>query len=178
VKAEEMPRVTDKDADCRVYTFKEGLLSAVAHDLEIRVERFSLEWDEARTRVEASWDPTSLRVLHAMKDGVPNPSALSDRDKAKIESNIQGEVLEVKRFGTIRFVSSSVAPEGDGFRVRGTLELHGRKREIDARLVREGDRVATEVVLDQPEFGITPYRAMMGTLRIKSEVRVRISVPA
>jgi hypothetical protein len=34
------------------------------------------------------------------------------------------------------------------------------------------------VVLNQPEFGITPYRAMMGTLRIKPEVRVRISVPA
>lgn len=173
-----MPRITDKDADCRVHTFKEGLLSAVAHDLEIRVERFSLEWDEARTRVEASWDPASLRVLHAMKDGAPNPSALSDRDKAKIESNIQGEVLEVKRFGTIRFVSSVVAPEGDGFRVRGMLELHGRQREIEARVVREGDRYTTDVVLEQPEFGITPYRAMMGTLRIKPEVRVRISVPA
>jgi hypothetical protein len=133
-----MPRITDKDADCRVYTFKEGLLSAVAHDLEIRVERCSLEWDEEKTRLEASWEPTSLRVLHAMKDGTPNPGALSERDKAKIESNIQGEVLEANRYGAIRFVSSSIAPEGDGFRVRGTLELHGKKRDIEASVVREG----------------------------------------
>lgn len=173
-----MPRVTENDADSRVYTFKEGLLSLVAHDLELRVERFWLEWDEARTRVEGSWEGASLRVLHAMKEGTPNPSALSSRDKAKIESNIQDDVLEVKRFSAIRFVSSMVAPDGEGFVVRGTLELHGKKREVEARVVREGERYVSEVVLDQEEFGITPYRAMMGTLRIKSEVRVRISVPA
>lgn len=172
-----MPRATEKDAECRVYTFKEGLLSAVAHDLELRVERFWLEWDEARTRIEGSFDGASLRVLHAMKEGAPNPSALSSRDKTKIESNIADDVLEVKRFSAIRFVSSTVVPEGEGFVVRGTLELHGQKREIEARVVREGERYVSEVVLDQEAFGITPYRAMMGTLRIKPDVRVRVSVP-
>ena len=52
--ARTMPRSTQDDARCTVYTFKEGLLSAIAHDLEIAVERFSIEWDDARTRIEAS----------------------------------------------------------------------------------------------------------------------------
>jgi polyisoprenoid-binding protein YceI len=173
-----MPRFTGADADCRVFTFKEGLLSAVAHDLEIRVQRFHVEWDDARTRVEGSWDPTSLRVLHALKDGAPSPSSLSDRDKQKIESNIADEVLETRRFPDVRFTSSAIEADGEGWTVRGTLALHGATREITARVAREGDRWVSEVTLQQPDFGITPYRAMMGTLRVKPEVRVRIAVPA
>src|SRR4051812_4209200 len=36
-------RIDPASAECLVYTFKEGLLSAVAHDLKIRVERFEIE---------------------------------------------------------------------------------------------------------------------------------------
>ncbi|MDQ3038041.1 MAG: YceI family protein [Myxococcota bacterium] len=173
-----MPRFTQDDAECRVFTFKEGLLSAMAHDLEIEVARFSVEVDEGRTRVEGTWDPASLRVLHACKDGAPSPGSLSDRDKKKIESNIASDVLEVSRWREIRFTSSAVEASGEALVVRGALELHGRRCEIEARVAREGDRWVTEVTLHQPDFGITPYSAMMGTLRIKPEVRVRIAVPA
>lgn len=173
-----MPRCTQEDAECRVFTFKEGLLSAVAHDLEIGVGRFHLEWDDARTRVEGRWEAESLRVMHAQKGGVPSPGALSDRDRKKIESNIQDEVLETRRFPEVRFTSSAIEAKGEGWVVRGTLELHGRSREIAATVSREGERWVTEVTLHQPDFGITPYSAMMGTLRIKPEVRVRIAVPA
>lgn len=170
-----MPRVTQDDAECRVFTFKEGILSAIAHDLEIRVGRFHVEWDDARTKVEGSFDPRSLEVLHAMKDGAPNHGALSDRDKRKIESNVQSDVLETKRHGgEIRFTSSAIETRGDAFVVRGTLELHGARREISVDVRREGEHWVAESKLHQPDFGITPYRAMMGTLRIEPDVRVRI----
>ena len=173
-----MPRFTNEEADCRVYTFKEGLLSAMAHDLEIRVERFHVEWDDERTRIEARFDPRSLRVVHAMKDGAPNPGALSDRDKKKIESNIEGEVLETGRHPEIRFVSSGIEQQADAFIVHGMLDLHGRSRSVHVRVVREGARWIANATLHQPDFGITPYTAMMGTLRIQPEVKVRLSAPA
>lgn len=173
-----MPRFTQGDAECRVFTFKEGLLSAIAHDLEIAVERFSIDVDEGRTKIDGTWDATSLRVLHAQKDGAPSPGSLSDRDKQKIESNIASDVLETSRWREIRFTSSAIEQLGEAFVVRGTLELHGRSRAIEARVTREGGRWITEVTLHQPDFGITPYSAMMGTLRIKPEVRVRVAVPA
>jgi hypothetical protein len=43
---------------------------------------------------------------------------------------------------------------------------------------REGERLATSVRLHQPDFGIAPYRAMLGALRVKADVVVRASVPA
>lgn len=171
-----MPRSTEADARCTVFTFKEGLLSAIAHDLEIAVERFHVEWDEAR--LEARFDPTSLRVRHALKEGAPNPSALSDRDRRKIEGNIQGEVLEAARHRDIAFSAGELRVEGDRATVKGTLSLHGRTRVIEVRARREGSRWIADVTLHQPDFGITPYTAMMGTLRIKPDVRVRIELPA
>ena len=33
-----------------------------------------------------------------------------------------------------------------------------------------------ELKLNQPDFGITPYRAMLGTLKIQPEVTIRITV--
>lgn len=173
-----MPRFTQDDAECRVFTFKEGLLSAIAHDLEIAVDRFHVEWDDARARIEARFDATSLRVLHAMKDGAPSPSSLGDRDKKKIESNIQSDVLETKRHPGVVFTSSAIEPAGDGFVVRGALALHGHTRDVQVRVAKEGGRWVATATLHQPDFGITPYSAMMGTLRIQPDVRVRLSTPA
>lgn len=173
-----MPHFTQKDADCRVYTFKDGLLSAIAHDLEIRLERFQIEWDDARTKIEARFELPSLRVAHAMKDGAPNASALSDRDKRKIESNMHEEVLEARRHPEAKFVSTEIEQRDGRTMVRGTLELHGRTSRVEAEVRREGERWVGEATLHQPDFGITPYSAMMGTLRIKPDVRVKISAPA
>ena len=113
-----------------------------------------------------------------MKDGVPNPSALSDRDKRKIESTIQDDVLETRRHPEIRFTSTDVRVEGDTATIRGTLALHGRTKPLEVRARKEGAKWIAETTLHQPDFGITPYTAMMGTLRIKPDVRVRIELPA
>lgn len=164
----------ERTARCRIYTYKEGLLSAVAHDLEIEVGRFRIERDERS--LKATFDARSLRVLHAVSDGRPRPDALSARDRDKIEGNIAGEVLDVRRHPEVRFTAAIAGePEGE---LRGTLELHGRSREVRVALHREGERWIGEATLHQPDFGITPYSAMLGTLRIKPDVRVRIEVPS
>lgn len=173
-----MTTISERDGEVRIFTFKEGLLSAVAHDLEIAVERFSLTWDDARTKVSATFDTKSLRVLHPVVHGRPSPGALSARDLAKIESNIGSDVLHPSRHPEARFESSSITPDGDGFAIRGALTLEGRTNDVTASVRREGARYVTELVLDQPRWGITPYSAMMGTLKIKPEIRVRVSVPA
>jgi polyisoprenoid-binding protein YceI len=154
-------------AECVVFTYKDGLLSPIAHDLELRVERFTLE--ATPTAVSARFDPTSLRVM--------KPASLSAKDRRTIEETIVGEVLQARRFPEIRFESSSVTADGDGHRVSGLLTLHGRSKTIDARVRREGDRWVCELVLHQPDFGIRPYTAMLGTLKIKPDVRIRITSP-
>jgi polyisoprenoid-binding protein YceI len=172
-----MPTVDEKQgAEARVFTFKEGLLSAVAHDLEIAVERLRIEWTDRQ--VTATFDLRSLRVLHAVVAGRPAPGALSAHDLRKIEQTIAADVLRTESHPEARFQTSSVTPSGSGFELRGTLTLVGHSEESSATIRREGTRYTTELVLDQRRFGITPYSAMLGTLKLKPDVRVHVSVPA
>jgi hypothetical protein len=161
----------ESSAECDVFTFKEGILSAVAHDLRIRVTRFSIETDGA-TFVKGTFEPRSLRVMCARRGEIDDPRALSDDDKRTIEGNIVREVLGPSE---ITFASSDVAREEGRVRVRGDLTIAGRTRSIAFTTRAEEGREIAEVTIHQPDFGITPYRAMLGTLRVQADVRVRVA---
>lgn len=172
-----MARYDASNAQCLVFTYKEGLMSAVAHDLKLRVTRWSLEVDADQGTAVGDFDPTSLRLVNAMKDGRDNPSAFG-LDAATIEKNIAKDVLHTRRHRSVRFEADTVRAAGDGYEVSGRLSLHGHSRDIKAVVALRQGRLETTVRLYQPDFGIKPYSAMFGALKIKPHVDVKISVPA
>ncbi|MDX2015267.1 MAG: YceI family protein [Myxococcaceae bacterium] len=166
-----MPRVDASNVEVLVYTFKEGLLSAVAHDLKIRVERCSVEVEPER--IVATFDTRSLKVVTAMKDGAPSSALLSPM-KAEIEKNIVADVLDAARFPEARFETTAIGPT----EVEGDLVLKGVKRHLRAAWRQDGATRVAEFTLDQRDFGIKPYSAMLGTLKIKPEVKVSVRLTA
>lgn len=174
-----MPTYDASTAECLVFTFKEGLLSKIAHDLKIKVTNFQLEVDVDAGRVSAEFDAKSLQVVNAMKNGAEAPSSLSSGDKSKIGGQIIDDVLHANQHPTIRFASGSVAARADGgYDLSGDLTLHGITRPISIQTQRAGDRQVAELTLHQPDYGITPYKAMMGTLKVQADVKITLSVPA
>lgn len=171
-------RFDEQLADCRVYTFKEGLLSKLAHDLELRVGRFSIVVAEDGGAVEAEFEAGSLTVVGAVRGGRVEAGLLSAGDLRTIEQTIRDEVLATRRYPMVRFRSTEVRAQADGnHRVVGVLALHGHEREIAFDTRREARFHLAEVTLHQPDFGIRPYTAMLGTLKLRPEVRVRVAVP-
>ncbi|MDH3599286.1 MAG: YceI family protein [Candidatus Tectomicrobia bacterium] len=164
-------------AECLVFTYKQGMLSAMAHDLKIRVTAFTIEIDEQEHAIQARIDAKSLRVLNAMKGGSESPGTLSNANKKEIEGNIVRDVLHAKKYPDIMFASSSMKKQNDRYIVTGTLTLHGQKRSITFGARREKDKMIAEVKLNQPAFGIKPYTAMLGTLRVKPDVLIQVSLP-
>ena len=67
----------------------------------------------------------------------------------------------------------------DGLRARveGTLALHGTTRPVAFDAVADERDWRAEVRLDLRDFGIKPYTAMLGALRVRADVLVRIRVP-
>ena len=167
-------------AQCCVYSYKEGLLSRIAHDLKHRVTRFSLQLDEQQRLIEAEIDATSLRVDCVMKDGkeVPPEADLSDDHKEEIEMQIMSEVLHSDTHPVIRFRSTDVTETREGYHILGTLSLHGQSQSVVATARRVNGHYEAELVVHQPSFGIKPFSSLMGTLKIKPEVLVKIVVPA
>ncbi len=169
-----MPSMTRHDAasaEVLVFTFKEGLLSAVAHDLKLKVTRFSIELDAASARGE--FDSSSLKVVTAMANGVDAPRALPGFARGEIEKNVLKDVLEARRHPAVKFETTRVGER----EVEGVLTLHGVSRPVRGVLSHEATRWVAEFKLDQRVFGITPYSALLGTLRIRPEIVVRVSVP-
>ena len=173
-----MARYTQNEAETLVFTFKDGLLSKVAHDLKIKVARFSVDLDPNAGKINAEFDASSLQVVNPVHDGVEDPKALSDGDKEKIASQIQKDVLETDKHSTVKFTSTKVARRPDGgYSITGDLTLHGTTRPISTETRIEGGRQVADVEINQPDFGVVPFKAMMGTLKVKPVVRVRVSIP-
>jgi polyisoprenoid-binding protein YceI len=172
-----MARFDAYNSECLLFSFKDGLLSRLAHDLKLQVERFSIEVDDSSRQIKATFDPSSIQVVSAQTDGRDDPSTLSKGDKKKIHDNVVKDVLRVRKHPEICFDSSNVVERGEGFAVEGTLQMHGKSRSIQASVRADGDRWVTEVRLHQPDFGIKPYTAALGALKVKPDVLVRLSVP-
>lgn len=167
-------------ADCTVFTYKEGILSAIAHDLEIAVNQFHIDVNEQTLAIRATFASNSLRVRHAIEDGKPHPS-LRDKDRREIEINIVKDVLKANQYPQIHFQSQEInsADANDllAYHVKGELELVGVRRTISFPIIRDDSKLVAEVRLHQPDFGIKPYRAALGALKIKPDVIVRVSIP-
>ena len=171
---------TQDDGECLVFTRKEGLLSKVAHDLQLRVTRWTVTWrgePGAIEGIEAQLDASSLRVVGAMRDGQLAPGVLSDSDKQKIERNIVQDVLRARVHPTITFAADNVTASGAGWSLSGRLQLCGKSRQVSLFARKDGEIATADVPIHQPDFGIKPYTAMLGTLKVHPDVTVRVTLP-
>lgn len=170
-------RVNAHSGKLSVYTYKEGFLSAVAHDLLIEVTDFTVNvnvLDGHTVNGEAEVQANSLKVICAMKDGQCQHDTLKEKDKADIEEATFKDVLHVSKYPTITFRLQNIAQGDEGvYRIGGELTLHGVTRpvEFDAKTT-TGKDFKGRFTLGQKDFGIKPYKALLGTLKVKNEVDI------
>jgi hypothetical protein len=156
-----------------VYTFKEGLLARLAHDLRVSVTRFELRFEHGR--VDARFDAGSLAVDGVARGESVDRAALTSDDKAKIEATIRNEILHSARHPDIR-VTGSIG-RGDGsLIVDAELHLHGHSQGLRVPVRSEPQRTFVEVALKPSKFGISPYKAVAGAIRLQDRIVIRVEV--
>ncbi len=171
-------KLTSSSGKLCVYTFKEGFLSAVAHDLLIEATQFSVnltisDADNQPFSADAEIQANSLKVICAMKEGRQQPDTLKAKDKADIEEATTKDVIHPTKFPTIGFHSTDVQAKAGGYHVKGELTLHGTTRSIAFDVAVANDKDVTgKITLSQKDFGIKPYKALLGTLKVKNELDV------
>jgi hypothetical protein len=174
-----LQRLDQSSAVCEILTYKEGLLSSFAHDLRIKVTSFNIELGGTDNFIRAEFDVRSLRVECAVVDGKDRPDLLSSRDRDEINKSIIAQVLDTEKYPVIYLVSSSVGKDGSQYLVRGDLTVNGEKREISFTVRKEdGSHYVTDVRLHLPDFGIKPFSALFGAVRIKPDILIHIGIPA
>jgi len=170
-------RLSANSGKISVYTFKEGLLSKLAHDLLIDVTDFMVNLEVPAAGFTAGslgleLKTNSLKVVCALKDGKPNPEALKEKDIEDIEKDMAGKVLETAKYPAVSFSSKAIQEKKGGYHIKGELNLHGVTKTIDFDMDTSGDNLKGKITLFQKDYGIKPFKAMMGTLKIKNEVTI------
>lgn len=173
-----MPHYDASRAEVLVHTAREGVLSPVGHDLELVATALELDIDEAAGTVDARIDARAIKLRGAIVDGQVQAGRVSVGDSRTIEEHLRDDVLLVARHPEIRFTGKIAreTPTG-GHVVEGTLTLRGVSKPLVITTARDGDFETAEVALEQPDFGIKPFRAMLGALRVRSRVVVKLRIP-
>jgi hypothetical protein len=162
------------DAAIEVFTFRRGLLSRFGHDLRLALHGFTIEL--AATQVTASFDLRSLQVLGAVAEHGSAARALSASDKAQIERAMNQDVLRVRANPNARLEAELSRLSPARFRVSGSLTLHGISAvvQIDLDIA---ERARGAVQLAPTRWGIEPYSALGGGLKLADRVRVEVDLP-
>jgi len=168
-------RLGPDNASLQVRTYREGVAAKAGHDLIIDVT----SWDAtvevadepAGWSIELNADPRSLEI----REGLRGVKPLTDKDRVEIRKNIDEKVLGSH---PIHFRSSGVraADAGGRLTVEGALSMGGSTRPLTADLsVEEGGAISGTIPVTQSEWGIKPYRGLMGALKVRDDVEVIVS---
>jgi polyisoprenoid-binding protein YceI len=155
----------------RVETGRSGAAAKAGHDLSIDVA----SWDATlsvgdASSLQLSADSTSLHVI----EGKGGLQALGDDDKADIRKTIDKDILKKK---DISFQSSSVEPAGEGLKVTGELTMGGKSNDVSFDLRESGGTLTGSAEIKQSDWGIKPYSALFGALKVNDEVKVVFEGP-
>jgi len=166
---------TITEGTIHIFTYKEGVLSRLAHDLRLSVKKWELVVDGRDVR--ASFDPRSLEVDGVVRGQRVDDKILTPKDLSDIAENIEKHVLKTARHPQITYEGRLVAAKAGKLTIRGKLMLVGRAGPLEFGLERIGDKLVGQATILQTRWGITPFKAALGSIKIKNDVGVKVDLP-
>jgi polyisoprenoid-binding protein YceI len=158
-------------------TFRDGLAAQAGHDLTIEATRWSGELG-----VNDELSPAGLEVrvdLGALvvREGTGGVKPLTDRDRREIAVTMR-KVLGAGQHPEAVFAADKFRPDADGGgEISGTLTLRGQARPLRLQVKQTGTgRYHAETQVVQSNYGIKPYTAFLGALRVRDAVDVAVEL--
>jgi polyisoprenoid-binding protein YceI len=160
-----------------LHTGRAGLGAKAGHDLTIEVTRWSGSAtvdlaDPSRSTVSVDVDVDSLEV----REGTGGVKPLTDSDRAEIKRIIGGKILHTASHPTIAFRSTSVEGTPESFTVAGDLTILGVTQPVALQGAVDTNRARGTAIVTQTRWGIKPYSALLGALKLRDDVEVRFDV--
>ncbi|MGD9694788.1 MAG: YceI family protein [Thermoleophilia bacterium] len=165
-------RLGPADGTLALRTGRAGAAAKAGHDLLIHVDAWEavleVGADGASGSLTVDVDSSSLRVV----EGTGGLMPLGDDDRSDIKKTIDDEILKRQ---PVTFRSTRIAPAADGLSVSGDLTLLGTARPVAFDLAAGADGALTAAAtLTQSDWGIKPYSALFGALKVADDVAVEL----
>jgi polyisoprenoid-binding protein YceI len=158
-------------------TGRDGIGKSVGHDLIIEVTDWSGHVDipeagPGEAAIAARFDLGSLTV----REGHGGARTLTDKDRREIERNAR-VTLDLDNYPTVTFESAGAGVGAGDRMISGTLTLHGTAGQVDVQVHETGPgRYRGSTVVTQSAYGIKPYSAFLGALKVRDTVEVEVEV--
>jgi polyisoprenoid-binding protein YceI len=158
-------------------TFRDGLAAQAGHDLTIEATRWSgvlgVNEDLSPADLDVRIDMNALVV----RDGTGGVKPLSDRDRREIAVTAR-KVLASDRHPEAVFAAAGFEPvAGGGGEISGTLSIRGQERPLKVHVTQTSvDHYHAEAQVVQSGFGIKPYTAFLGALRVRDAVDIVVDL--
>jgi polyisoprenoid-binding protein YceI len=176
-------RLVPAQSTFTVQAFAEGLLSAFGHDPVLAIKDFSGEVQF----VPGSFEAASVKMT-VKADSIVLSTEVKEKDRIEMEQTMREQVLEIAKYPEIVFVSSNISVtklvEGRyRARVIGDLTFHGATQKnlwITPEVTVSGESLSAKGVfsLKQTDFGIKPFSAAAGTIKLKNELKFSFDIAA
>ena len=170
-----------ENARLLVRTRREGLGARAGHELVIEATRWA-----GQVRIDAGEPPGGYVEVQVdthgleVREGHGGARPLTDKDRLEIKGNIEEKVLSADRYPELRFTAEKVALEDHHAHLTGKLTIGGQTRsagvDVDLEPAADGIHAHGTVLVRQTDFGIKPYSALMGMLKVADEVEVDFDV--
>jgi polyisoprenoid-binding protein YceI len=162
-------------------TGRTGLGRRAGHDLTIEATRWHADVvvntaDPGQSSVAVTIEADSLQV----REGAGGLKPLTDADRADIKTTIGEKILHTAKHPVITFTSAHVTGTTDAFQVSGDLTILGQGRPITVYGSIDAGRLRGHGTVTQSRWGIKPYTAFAGALRLADDIQVEfdLAVPA
>ncbi|MGP3954133.1 YceI family protein [Streptomyces sp. 7N604] len=162
-----------------IKTSRAGLGRKAGHDLTIEATRWSGDAvvavsDPEKSSVTVTVETGSLDV----REGTGGLKPLTDADRADIKRTLGSKaLLDAAQHPTITFRSTSIAGTPQSFEITGDLTIKGRTHPVTVHGNSDGDGLLRGwATVTQSTWGIKPYTAFLGALRLADEVRMEFEV--
>jgi polyisoprenoid-binding protein YceI len=159
-----------------VNTTRTGLGAKAGHDLTIEVTRW-----HGRATVDATTPANSSVAVEVevdsleVREGTGGVKPLTDADRAEITKTL-GEVLHTAQHPTITFQSRRVDGSAGSFTLDGELTIMGVTRSVMVQGQVTDGRVIGGASVVQSRWGIRPYSAFFGALKLSDEVKINFDI--
>ena len=149
------------------------MLSAVAHDLRVRLERFEITLEGSA--INADLDLKSLTVEGLMHNGALQADQYDAGKRADVAKAMHGEVLHTDKHPKATFSGTAVSA-GDGYHVAGQLQLAGSSQPLSFDVRNDSGTYRAEFELQPSRFGIAQYKALLGAIKLKDILKVELAL--
>lgn len=159
-----------------VKTGRTGLGSRAGHDLTLEATGWTGHvvvntTDPSESSVSIDVDVATLEV----RQGTGGVKPLTNSDRADIARNIRDKILHTDRYPTISFRSTQVSGSKESFVADGDLTIMETARPVTVQgTVDDDGRVRGNATVTQTAWGIKPYTAFFGALKLADDVMVEL----